>query len=199
MYRQNVKSKRSGLIDLARHYLIISAAMKLTKDLIKKTLKHFSETEKRTDGQPIQWEKTSLDLFCELDSIRTKTKKRIRIIREHHDERDWHAVDFISDAPMAHVVMTLLALNNGVGIYCGTRGPSYHIDERKAVRGRPPRWLAVRPKYKDFIDNQELITSENTEWIYLKFEHPETFKVLGRMILTAEAERARFKQGNKKK
>ena len=153
--------------------------------VIVDSLRYFSYDEKRTDGKLIDWSKADITLFRTLDCIREEINKPIRIIRETHENRQWPAVDFTSNALIGQVIQVVGARPLSFGVYAGTYGPAYHIDTRPPIKpyGRYRRWMAVRPAQKHEVEHyQHLITSATNEWVYYKWDEPESFSLLLEVI-----------------
>jgi len=145
------------------------------------TLKYFSRFEKRTDGDLIDWRDADETLFSHLDNIRGELVHPIHIIREAHPDRAWAAVDWTSSAPMELVMQVVGPRPLGFGLYAGVNGPSYHVDLQGLPTpfGRYPRWMAIKPEYKSRLENfGHLITNQNDDWIYFRWNHPDSFDAL---------------------
>lgn len=144
-------------------------------------LEYFSRFEKRVDEDLIDWSVADETLFSHLDDIRRELGYPINIIREDHPDRSWAAVDWTSTAPMDLVIQVVGPRPLGFGVYAGTHGPAYHVDLQVPATPfrRYPRWMAVRPSDRERLGAfTKLITHGTARWVYLRWNHPDSFSAL---------------------
>lgn len=152
----------------------------MTKVELAKLEPYFREGERRLDGQPVQWDSAVYRTARWLVVLRELLDSPVRIIRESHGHRP-DAIDAcVPGVPLEQVYLALTRLPGvSFGVYSGG---SFHIDTR-AYENTPARWMAVHARDHDraLLHTRgllSLVTGEKDGWIYLAYNHRDSWRGL---------------------
>jgi hypothetical protein len=111
----------------------------------------------------------------------------LRLIRGPHPNRASAVDACCPDRHLAHVFLGLTRLPScSWGVYSGG---SFHVDTRE-YDYRPARWMAVKDSQAERLKEAgfaDLVTSHKDGWLYLAYDHPQSFEALSLVFHLAEA------------